>query len=125
LPKIYVHEVDGFPEIQAPGFIDTGALPADRVELIEWSPIGGILIADCIDICVRFEKGGLIKGYIGPKVTPATIFERRIVNAVNLSDNVKGNYDKIRQLDAQYKEICRLMGRKEKKQMLAVLNIRS
>jgi hypothetical protein len=122
--EIYVIEAEGFPEIRTPCFIETVILPYERIEVIEWTGVGGVLIGACNWTCIRFNAGHFVKAYIGRKVTLATLFDEHYIdNVVCLSDNIDFNYETIMQLRAQYKELCRMEGRKETKAMLRILNM--
>jgi hypothetical protein len=125
--KIYVFEASGFPEIQEllPNFIDTKEISSSSIEVVEWTPVGGLLISDCLYICIKFKQGNFIKAYIAKNASLFSVFEVHGVRTINIIDgdsDTEGDSDRALQIDVQYKDFSRSIGKRKKKQMLALLD---
>jgi hypothetical protein len=121
--KIYILEENGFPEIEEQSFIFAESLPFESMEFVEWTGVGGGIFSssECLYICIKFKQGGFIKGYIAVEGTLVSIFEFYKVRTINMID-ADTNTERAQQINRQYKEFIRLIGKNAKKEVLAILD---
>jgi len=119
---IYIFEARGFSDIQPDMLINTDDMDLDKIELVEWVNVGGLIFPDCTYIRINFQGGARIQGYTALN-TGINFFDTAGV----LTENIAGKtgvemFVGPKILDNQYKSFVRGIGKEKKKRILSELN---